>query len=51
VFVVGIALETTATTNGMFFAGKFINGYSVGGFPSVGLAYLAEVRILLFQPV
>ena len=45
VMLVGITLETVATTNPMFFAGKFINGFSVGAFGTVTMTYLGEVCV------
>ena len=43
VMLVGITLETVATTNGLFFGGKFINGFSVGAFGAISMTYLGEV--------
>ena len=47
VMLVGVTLETVATTNGVFFAGKFINGFAVGAFGTVTMTYLGEVFLLL----
>lgn len=46
--LIGITLETVATTNPVFFAGKFINGFPVGAFGTITLTYLGEVYI--FSP-
>jgi SP family general alpha glucoside:H+ symporter-like MFS transporter len=46
VFVlVGITVETIATTNAVFFAGKFINGFAVGAFGTIAVTYVAEVSV------
>ena len=45
VMLIGITLETVATTNSVFFAGKFINGFAVGAFGTVTMTYLGEVRV------
>lgn len=44
--IVGITLEVVATTNPMFFAGKFINGFAIGGFVATGFTYIGEVSTL-----
>ena len=44
VMLIGITLETVATSNSLFFAGKFINGFSVGAFGTVTMTYLGEAR-------
>jgi SP family general alpha glucoside:H+ symporter-like MFS transporter len=44
--VVGITVEVVATTNPVFFAGKFINGFAIGGFVSVAFTYVGEVSLL-----
>ncbi|CAG9978431.1 unnamed protein product [Clonostachys byssicola] len=41
--LVGITLETISTTNPVFFAGKLINGFSVGAFVTVSMAYVGEI--------
>lgn len=46
--LIGITIETVATTNSMFFAGKFINGFPVGAFGTITMTYLGEVYI--FSP-
>lgn len=38
-----ITMETVATTNGLFFAGKFLNGFVVGVLAAVGPTYLGEI--------
>jgi MFS transporter, SP family, general alpha glucoside:H+ symporter len=42
---IGITVETVATTNPVFFAGKFINGFAVGAFIATSMTYIGEVRI------
>ena len=44
VMLIGITLETVATSNSLFFAGKFVNGFSVGAFGTVTMTYLGEAR-------
>jgi SP family general alpha glucoside:H+ symporter-like MFS transporter len=39
-----ITLEFIATTNEMFFGGKFLNGFAVGALASVPVTYVGEVR-------
>lgn len=41
---VSITLEVVATTNEVFFGGKFLNGFAIGTFQTVSTAYLREVR-------
>jgi MFS transporter, SP family, general alpha glucoside:H+ symporter len=41
---VGITLEVIATTNPVFFAGKFVNGFAIGTFISLSMTYVGEVR-------
>jgi MFS-type transporter involved in bile tolerance (Atg22 family) len=41
--VVGITLEVVATTPAVFFAGKFINGFAIGGFIATSFTYVGEV--------
>ncbi|KAH8676473.1 general substrate transporter [Tricladium varicosporioides] len=41
--IVGIALEVVATSSPVFFAGKFINGFAIGGFISVSFTYVGEI--------
>ena len=41
-----IALEFVATTNAMFFGGKFINGFVTGIILSVAVTYIGEVNTL-----
>lgn len=42
---VGITLEVVATTSGVFFAGKFINGFAIGLFIATSFTYVGEVSI------
>lgn len=48
---VAITVEFIATSNPVFFAGKFINGFAVGALASVPVTYIGEVcfipRVLL----
>lgn len=39
-----ITLEFVATTNEVFFGGKFLNGFAVGTIQTVATAYIGEVR-------
>jgi MFS family permease len=39
-----ISIEFTATTNAMFFAGKFVNGFATGTLQTVSGTYIGEVR-------
>jgi SP family general alpha glucoside:H+ symporter-like MFS transporter len=41
----GATLETVATTNPVFFASKFINGFPVGTFGTITVTYLGEVSL------
>lgn len=43
VSVAGITLEFMATTNQMFFGGKFLNGFALGALASVPVTYVGEV--------
>ena len=38
-----ISLEMVATTNEMFFGGKFLNGFAVGTIQAVSSTYIGEV--------
>jgi SP family general alpha glucoside:H+ symporter-like MFS transporter len=40
---VGITLEVISTTNSIFFAGKFVNGFAIGAFVATGFTYIGEV--------
>jgi SP family general alpha glucoside:H+ symporter-like MFS transporter len=40
---VGITLEVVAQTSGIFFAGKFVNGFAIGGFIATSFTYVGEV--------
>jgi MFS family permease len=40
---IGITLEVVATSSSVFFAGKFINGFAIGGFIATGFTYVGEV--------
>lgn len=39
----GITLEIIATTNELFFAGKFVAGFAIGGFGVLTVTYIAEI--------
>lgn len=41
-----ITMEFVATTNALFFGGKFLNGFSVGAIASITVTYIGEVRNL-----
>lgn len=40
-------MEFIATTNELFFGGKFLNGFAVGTIQTVSGAYIGEVSVLL----
>lgn len=40
---VGVSLEFIATTNPVFFAGKFLNGFAIGGFVTLSYTYIGEI--------
>jgi MFS family permease len=42
--VAAVTLEFVATTNEMFFGGKFLNGFALGALASVPITYVGEVR-------
>jgi MFS transporter, SP family, general alpha glucoside:H+ symporter len=44
--IIGITLEAVATSSPVFFAGKFINGFAIGGFIATGFTYVGEVSNL-----
>lgn len=44
-----ITVETISTTNAVFFAGKFIAGFAVGGFITVSMTYIGEVAPLALR--
>ncbi|KAH9223011.1 putative maltose permease [Leptodontidium sp. 2 PMI_412] len=41
--VIGITLEVVATNSPIFFGGKFVNGFAIGGFISVSFTYIGEI--------
>lgn len=41
--IAAVTLEFVATTNEMFFGGKFLNGFALGTLSSVPLTYVGEV--------
>lgn len=42
-----VAAEFVATTNAVFFVGKFLNGFMAGGIATIMVSYISEV--CLFQ--
>lgn len=42
-----ITMEFVATTNELFFGGKFVNGFAVGALASVTISYIGEVSLLV----
>lgn len=40
-----ISMEFAATTNALFFGGKFVNGFAVGTLQAVTGTYVGEVRL------
>lgn len=46
---VAITVEVISTTNAIFFVGKFIAGFAVGGFITVGMTYIGEVAPLALR--
>lgn len=38
-----VTMEFVATTDGLFFGGKFLNGFVVGALASVTVSYIGEV--------
>jgi MFS transporter, SP family, general alpha glucoside:H+ symporter len=40
---IAITLEVVATTNEMFFGGKFLNGFAIGTLKAVSATYIGEV--------
>lgn len=44
--IAAVTLEFLATTNEMFFGGKFLNGFAVGALASVPVTYVGEVCLL-----
>ncbi|CAG7982801.1 unnamed protein product [Penicillium salamii] len=47
--VAAVTLEFVATTNEMFFGGKFLNGFALGALASVPLTYVGEVSPLALR--
>ena len=47
IIMIGITIEvianTTSNPNGVFFAGKFINGFAIGGVITTCMTYVGEV--------
>ncbi|KAJ5698651.1 hypothetical protein N7462_000656 [Penicillium macrosclerotiorum] len=49
--VAAVTLEFRATTNEMFFGGKFLNGFAVGALASVPVTYVGEITPLALRGV
>ncbi|KAI0008268.1 general substrate transporter [Xylariaceae sp. FL0662B] len=47
----GITLETVSTTNELFFAGKFLAGFAIGGFTTICMTYIGEIAPLALRGV
>ncbi|KAJ6015316.1 hypothetical protein N7540_009907 [Penicillium herquei] len=45
----GISLELVATTNQMFFGGKFLNGFALGALASVPVTFVGEIAPLALR--
>lgn len=46
---VAVTMEFVATTNAMFFGGKFLNGFAVGALASVTVSYIGEITPLALR--
>ncbi|KAI1848052.1 hypothetical protein JX266_006165 [Neoarthrinium moseri] len=46
-----VTVEFIATTNAVFFAGKFINGFAVGAIATLTVAYIGEITPLALRGV
>lgn len=42
-----VSMEFIATTNALFFGGKFLNGFATGALASVAVTYVGEVGSIL----
>jgi MFS family permease len=42
-----ISMEFAATTNALFFGGKFMNGFATGTISCIMVTYIGEVRVYL----
>ncbi|KXH47369.1 MFS hexose transporter [Colletotrichum simmondsii] len=47
--ITGITLEFVATTNELFFGGKFINGFAIGALSTVAVTYIGEITPLALR--
>ncbi|KAL4871175.1 hypothetical protein BDV12DRAFT_164335 [Aspergillus spectabilis] len=47
--VAAVTIEFTATTNEMFFGGKFLNGFALGALASVPVTYVGEISPLALR--
>ncbi|OQD89912.1 hypothetical protein PENANT_c002G09968 [Penicillium antarcticum] len=47
--VAAVTLEFVATTNEMFFGGKFLNGFALGALASVPITYIGEISPLALR--
>jgi MFS family permease len=48
---IGITLEVVSTTNEIFFAGKFIAGFPIGGFITICMTYIGEIVPLALRGI
>ncbi|KAI9159104.1 MFS hexose transporter [Paramyrothecium foliicola] len=48
---IGVTLEFISTKNAVFFAGKFLNGFSLGALASVTVTYIGEIVPLALRGV
>ncbi|WYZ35893.1 hypothetical protein EsH8_X_000540 [Colletotrichum jinshuiense] len=46
---IGITMEFVATTNEVFFGGKFVNGFAIGALSSVTVTYIGEITPLALR--
>ncbi|KAK9427992.1 general substrate transporter [Lipomyces doorenjongii] len=46
-----VTMEFVATTNGLFFGGKFVNGFTTGALASVCVTYIGEITPLVLRGV
>lgn len=49
--LIGVALEFRATSDGVFLAGKLVNGFSIGILNTVCVAYVSEISPLPLRGV
>src|ERR1700753_1768575 len=51
VMFIAITMEYISATNGVFFAGRFLGGFSTGGTNSICMAYIGEITPLPLRGV